>query len=65
MKTMVKAKRIGGSIMVTIPRDIVEKKSIREGSVFPIEVGEPETDLFGAFKGLKIKKEHIKASDFD
>lgn len=51
--------------MVTIPRDIVEKKSIREGSVFPIEVGEPETDLFGAFKGLKIKKEHIKASDFD
>ena len=30
MKTMVKAKKIGGSIMVTIPKEIVEKKSIKE-----------------------------------
>ena len=51
--------------MVTIPRDIVEKKSIREGSVFPIAVGAPQHALFAALTRLKIKKEHIKASDFD
>ena len=65
MKTLVKTKRIGGSIMVRIPKEIVEAESIRENQLIEIDVNKPRKDFFGALKGLKINNTHIKASDFD
>ena len=65
MKTLVKTKRIGGSIMVRIPKEIVEAESIRENQLIEIDVNKPRKDFFGALKGLKINNAHIKASDFD
>ncbi len=65
MKAFVKAKKIGGSIMVRVPKEIVEEESIKEGTLVQIDVTRPRKDFFGALKGLKIEKEHIKASDFD
>lgn len=65
MKAVVKAKKIGGSIMVRIPKEIAEAESIAAGNLVEIDVSRPRKDFFGALKGAKIGKEHIKASDFD
>ena len=56
MKAIVKAKKIGGSIMVRVPKEIVEEESITEGALIQIDVTRPKRDFFGAFKGLKMGK---------
>jgi antitoxin component of MazEF toxin-antitoxin module len=57
MKAFVKAKRIGGSIMVRVPKEIVDAQSINEGTLVEIDVNRPRRDFFGALKGLKMRKE--------
>ena len=65
MKAFVKTKKIGGSIMVRIPKDVTETEGIEENQVVEIEVRRARISGFGLLKRLKIEKEHIKASDFD
>ncbi|MDO8537828.1 MAG: hypothetical protein Q7S21_02990 [archaeon] len=61
----VKTKRIGGSTMVRIPKNVVEEESIQPNQPLRITVEKPKLSGFGLLKGIKIEKEHIKASDFD
>ncbi len=57
-QTMQKAKRIGGSLMVRIPKDIVEIEHIKEGETLKIEINKIRKDWFGAFPGLSpLKKD--------
>lgn len=56
MKAFVKAKKIGGSIMVRVPKEIVQEESITEGTLVQIDVIRPKKDFFGALKGLKMEK---------
>ena len=51
--------------MVRIPKEIVEEELIKEGALVELDVSRPKKDFFGILKGVKIEKEHIKASDFD
>ncbi|MBI4018404.1 MAG: AbrB/MazE/SpoVT family DNA-binding domain-containing protein [Candidatus Aenigmarchaeota archaeon] len=51
-KAIVRAKKIGGSLMVTIPKEIVEEESIRENQLVEIEVKRKRKDFFGALKGI-------------
>ena len=60
----VKAKKIGGSIMVRIPKEIVETLSIRPNEIVKITVKKTRKSGFGLFKGLGPYK-HEKVSDFD
>jgi len=52
MKAVVRAKKIGGSIMVRVPKEIVQEEAIREGTLLEIDVSRPKKDFFGALKGI-------------
>lgn len=58
-QTLQRAKRIGGSLMVRIPKEIVEIEHIQQGEALQIEIKKLRTDWFGAFKGLKPYNKEI------
>jgi hypothetical protein len=50
---MVKAIKLGGSLVVTIPKAVVKEEGIAEGTVFKIKVIKKiKKDYFGALKGI-------------
>ncbi len=51
--TIQRAKKVGGSLMVRIPKDIVEIENIEEGQVLQVEINKIKKDWFGAFRELK------------
>ena len=58
MKAVTRTKKVGGSIMVTIPKEIVKEGNIREGELVQIEVEKVRKSYFGALKGIgKFTKE--------
>ena len=61
MKTIIKAKQIGGSIGILIPKAIVEKERIRVNDTLQIEI--EKTDdfnwLWGRFKDIKKPTDQI------
>lgn len=52
-ETIQRAKKIGGSLMVRIPKDIVQMENIHPGEAVRVEVQKVRKDWFGAFPGLK------------
>ena len=65
IETISKVRSVGGSLMVTIPKDLVKLKAINEGEIVKISLEKVKKSGFGLLKGLKIKEEHIRGSDFD
>ena len=51
-QTIQRTKKIGGSLMVRIPKEIVDIEQIQQGEAVQIEVRKLRKDWFGAFKGL-------------
>ena len=47
-----RVRRVGGSLMVTIPKELAEALGIREGELVKIEVRKLRRDFFGALRGL-------------
>jgi len=52
MKALTRTRTIGGSLVVTIPINIVKEQSIRENELVEIEVEKIKKDFFGRFKGI-------------
>ena len=52
MKSLTRTRAIGGSLVVTIPKEIVKEQSLNEGELVEIEVDKVKRDFFGAFKGI-------------
>ena len=52
-RTIVKTRRIGGSIVVRIPKDVAAKEGIREDEFVEIDVKKAKGEWFGAFPALK------------
>lgn len=50
--TYVRARRVGGSIVVTIPIEVVEIARIKEGETLKIEIDKPRNSYFGALRGI-------------
>lgn len=58
MKSLTRTRAVGGSLMVTLPKEIVKEKSIKEGELIEIEVEKIKKDFFGCLKGIgKFTKE--------
>lgn len=58
METISKTRKIGGSLMVRIPKDLVKTMPIRDGELVKIKVEKIKKDFFGALKGVgKFTKE--------
>ena len=53
MKALTRTRTIGGSLVVTIPREIVKEESLREGELVEIEVGKIRKSGFGLLKGIR------------
>ena len=49
---LVKTRRVGGSLIVALPKDIVEAKNIREGETVEITIRKLRVDGFGALRGI-------------
>ncbi len=51
--TLVKARKLGGSLIVRIPKEIVDHEDIIAGETLGISIKKIRKSWFGAFKGLK------------
>ncbi len=51
-EALAKARKLGGSIIVTIPKEIVDEEGIRNGETVRIAVEKIKKSGFGAFKGI-------------
>ena len=51
-KALVRSRKVGGSIVISIPKKVAELEGIREGELLEIEVRKLKKDWFGAFKGI-------------
>jgi len=63
MKSLTRTRAIGGSLMVTIPKEIVREKSIQEGELVEIDIEKPKRDFFGVLKGIGSFKEKDRMED--
>lgn len=52
MKALSKTRAVGGSLIVTIPAEIVKSEMIRENELVEIEIKKPRKDGFGLFKSI-------------
>ena len=50
--TLVRTRRVGGSLVVTLPKEVTESKGIKEGEVIEITVKKLHVDGFGALRGI-------------
>ena len=52
MKSLTRTRAIGGSLVVTIPKEIVKEIFIQEGELVEIDIDKVEKNGFGMFKGI-------------
>jgi len=50
--TLTKTWRVGGSIVVTLPTNLVKEKSIQENEIIEIKIKKQRKNYFGALKGI-------------
>jgi hypothetical protein len=49
---LAKTRKVGGSLVVTLPKELVEAEKIREGEVVKIKVKKLRKNGFGMLKGM-------------
>ncbi len=49
---LTKTRAVGGSLMVTLPKEIVEKEGLRKNELVKIEVKKARVSGFGISKGI-------------
>jgi antitoxin component of MazEF toxin-antitoxin module len=49
---LAKTRKVGGSLVITLPKEIVESKKIKEGEIVQISVKKVRKEGFGILKGL-------------
>ena len=58
METLAKTRAVGGSLIVTIPKEIVDSESLGEGEFVKIKIEKVKKSGFGLFRGIgKFAKE--------
>lgn len=50
---MTKTRKVGGSIVVTLPKELVETQKIKENEFVEISVKKCHRNGFGALKGMR------------
>jgi len=52
LMSLVKTRKVGGSLVVTLPKELVESKKVKEGEILEITIKKVKKDGFGVFKGM-------------
>ena len=62
METLTRTRKIGGSLVVTIPKEIVKEEGIKEKDLVEFKVKKVKKSWFGVFKGIgpMTKKDELK-----
>lgn len=63
--SVTKTRKVGGSLVVTIPKKLVESKKIREGEIVEIAINRIRKDGFGVLKGMKPFMEEDELNTHD
>ena len=51
-KALSKARKVGGSIMVRLPKEVVQQEGIHEGEMVELEVKKAKKSWFGSTPGI-------------
>ena len=62
-----RTKKIGGSLMIRIPKDVADIEQIYEGAVVQVEVKKARKEFFGISRGMRPfnKKEDRAGSKYE
>jgi hypothetical protein len=52
MKSLTKTRSVGGSLMITIPAEMVKLEMLRPDELVEVEITKPKKDFFGSLKGI-------------
>ena len=52
METIVKTRKVGGSVMATLPKTIVDELNIKGNDLLKIDIKKVRKDFFGKLKGI-------------
>ncbi len=52
MNVTTKARRLGGSLIITLPKELVKEQNIQEDELVEVEIKKKKKDYFGALKGI-------------
>lgn len=63
METITKTRGIGGSLVVTIPAEVVKLENLKEGEYVEIKIKKIKRDYFGALKGIGHYTREDRAGD--
>ncbi len=50
--SLAKTRKVGGSLVVTLPKELVENKKIKEGEIVEITIKKIRKDGFGVFRDM-------------
>ena len=53
MEVLTKLRKVGGSVMARIPKEVLEQESLHPGETVKLEVKKVKMSGFGIFKGMK------------
>lgn len=48
----VKVRKVGGSLVATIPKEVRESMNLHENEILKLEITKPDASFFGALKGI-------------
>ena len=60
VESLTTTRKVGGSIIVTLPKEMVESESIVEGEIVKIKVEKVKKSGFGILKGMSSFKKEDK-----
>lgn len=52
MKVVARARKVGGSLVVTLPSEVVKEKKINPGELIELDVNKAKESGFGILKGM-------------
>ena len=64
-KALARTRKVGGSLMVTIPKEVVEQEDIRVGEIVEVEVRKARRNFFGTTPGIGPFKKGDRMRDHD
>jgi len=53
MEVLIKLRKVGGSVMARIPKEVLEQESLHPGETVKLEVKKVKKSAFGIAKGMK------------
>ena len=53
MEVLTKLRKVGGSVMARIPKEILEQESLYPGATVKIEIKKVRKSAFGSLKGMR------------